>query len=81
MADRIEEIRNNFFAKVKEDEEKKERAIEETQSKCSHEFNAHGRLSSCGKFQPRRCMKCNYSLTLKTTQWKFWRFWKFIEER
>lgn len=70
MTDRIEEIRNNFFAKVQEYEEKKQQDIEEKQSKCSHEFNAHGRLSSCGKFQPRRCMKCNYSLTLTTEEWK-----------
>ncbi len=69
--DRIEEIRNAFFAKIKEENEQKLKSIEEDQSNCDHVFNILGHPMPLNMLQSRRCSKCNYTKIMTTTEWKF----------
>jgi hypothetical protein len=66
--DRIDKIRNNFFDKLKKEEEEKQREICIRQSLCLHTFITWSRPSADGKYQRFRCTKCDYRCTKKREQ-------------
>lgn len=60
QVDKIDQIRNEFFDKLKQEKIDKEAAILRQQTICVHKYDILGRPNANG-YQPRICSKCNYS--------------------
>jgi predicted SprT family Zn-dependent metalloprotease len=62
MADQIDRIREEMFAKFEEDEKRKQERIEHAQSQCEHSYTTRSRVSSDGKSQILGCGKCGHKI-------------------
>ncbi len=69
QVEQIDKIRNDFFEKIKKQEEEKQAELEKKQSNCSHIYNIRGRPDS-DKYQIRRCSKCNHSAVKSSIEWR-----------
>ena len=65
----IDEFRQQFFQKVIDDEQKKQKEEKQLQAKCFHLFNIMGPIMPNG-YQERMCPKCGLVAVKRIQVWE-----------
>jgi hypothetical protein len=69
IVNEIDKFRNEFFAKVIEEERKKQKDLERQQKSCHHNYSILGAMSVDG-YQVRTCSKCEHTAIKSFRSWE-----------